>query len=77
MTAGVQCDNCRVFGPSRPPGWFVLAQQPREDDEPPSVLAALFGNSSEPLTFCTVKCLADWAYVHAMTGEAAAGSEPG
>ena len=76
MTAGVQCDNCRVFGPSRAPGWFHLMQQPGEDDSPPSLFTALFGNPGEPLTFCTVRCLADWAYVHAMTGEAATGSEP-
>ena len=77
MTAGVQCDNCRTFGPQRPPGWFVLGQQPRDDDERPSVLAALFGNPSEPLTFCTIECLRDWAYVHAETDGAAAGSELG
>ena len=75
MSAGTQCDNCRVFGPQHAPGWFYLGQQPRDDDEPASVLTALFGRPSEPLTFCTVKCLADWAYVHAMTGEAT-GAEP-
>jgi hypothetical protein len=77
VTAGVQCDNCRVFGPSRAPAWFYVAQQPGETDEPPSVLAALFGNPSEPLTFCTIECLRDWAYVHAETNGAAAGTEPG
>jgi hypothetical protein len=76
MTAGTQCDNCRTFGPSRAPGWFYLGQQP-DESETPSIVAALFGNPSEPLTFCSVKCLADWAYVHAMTGDAAAGTEPG
>ena len=32
MSAGTQCDNCRIFGPSRAPGWFYLAQQPSEDE---------------------------------------------
>jgi hypothetical protein len=77
VSAGVQCDNCRMFGPSRAPGWFYVAQHPAAYDDPPSVFAAIFGNPGEPLTFCTVKCLADWAYVHAMTGEAATGKEPG
>ena len=77
MSAGTQCDNCRAFGPSQAPGWFWLQQQPGEGEQPQTIFTALFGNHGEPLTFCTVKCLADWAYVHAMTGEAAAGSEPG
>ena len=34
MSAGTQCDNCRVFGPQHAPGWFYLGQQPRDDDEP-------------------------------------------
>lgn len=77
MSAGTQCDNCRTFGPSRAPGWFYLAQQPSED-ETPSIIAALFGNPSEPLTFCTVRCLSEWAFVHAAADEAAAtGTEPG
>jgi hypothetical protein len=76
VTAGTQCDNCRKFGPSPAPGWFYLGQQPVED-EPPSIVAALFGNRSEPLTFCTVRCLSDWAFVHAAADEAAeAGKEP-
>lgn len=76
MTAGTQCDNCRKFGPSHAPGWFYVAQQPGERDEPPTVFAALFGNPSEPLTFCTVKCLSEWAYVHVAASEAATGTEP-
>ena len=74
MTAGVQCDNCRRFGPPHAPGWFFVAQQPGEN-EPSSFMTALFGKHGEPLTFCTVKCLAEWAYVHAVASEAA-GTEP-
>ena len=75
MTAGVQCDNCRVSAPQSAYGWFVLGQRPREDDQPPSVLAAFFGDSDEPLTFCTIECLRDWSYVHAEADGAAAGTE--
>ena len=77
MTAGTQCDSCRAFGPVHASGWFYVAQQPGEEDEPKSFAAALFGNPSEPLTFCTIRCLADWAYVRNAAAEAAAGTEPG
>jgi len=76
VTAGTQCDNCRTFGPSRAPGWFYLGQQPGEETAP-SILSALFGNPEEPLTFCTIKCLAEWAYVRNAAAEAAAGTEAG
>jgi hypothetical protein len=76
MTAGTQCDNCRVFGPSRPAGWFYVAQQPSEEEPASSLAAALFGNPQEPLTFCTVRCLADWAYVRNAAADTA-GTEPG
>ena len=68
MTAGTQCDTCRVFGPSRPAGWFYLMQQPADDGQP-SILSALFGNPSEPLTFCSVKCLAEFATARALVEE--------
>jgi hypothetical protein len=75
MTAGTQCDNCRTFGPSYAPGWFCVAQHPAEDEEPRSLAAALFGRPSEPLTFCTVKCLSEWAFVRNAAAEASAGTE--
>ena len=75
MTAGTQCDNCRKFGPVHAPGWFHVGQQPVETSDPPSPLAVLFGNPYEPLTFCTIKCLADWAYVRNAAAEASAGTE--
>jgi len=77
VTAGTQCDNCRAFGPPHPPGWFCVAQQPGEDDRPTSLAAALFGRPSEPLTFCSIRCLSEWAYVRNAAAEAAAGTEPG
>lgn len=76
MTAGTQCDNCRTFGPPHAPGWFYLGQQPAGGEQPQSLAAALFGNPSEPLTFCSIRCLADWAYVRNATAEAAAGTGP-
>jgi hypothetical protein len=72
VTAGTQCDNCRQFGPPQPPGWFVVGQHPGEAEQPPSLVAALFGSPSEPLTFCTIKCLSEWAYVRNAAAEAAA-----
>ena len=66
MTAGTQCDTCRAFGSPHAPGWFVLYQYPAAEDAPPPLLSALFGNPSEPLTFCTVKCLAEFATARAL-----------
>jgi hypothetical protein len=68
VTAGNQCDNCRKFSPGHTPGWLYLIQQPDESDEPP-IIAALFGTPSEPLTFCTVKCVAEYTYAKAITGD--------
>ena len=78
MTAGTQCDTCRAFGPPHAPGWFVLYQYPGndEDDPRPSVLSALFGNPSEPFTFCTVKCLAEFATARALVEGQPAPEEP-
>jgi hypothetical protein len=76
VTAGVQCDNCRLFGPQRAPGWFCVAQQP-DEEAAPSVISVLFGLPEQPLTFCTIKCLADWAYVRNAAAEAAASTEAG
>ncbi len=76
MTAGTQCDTCRAFGPPHPPGWFYLGQQPGEDRAPSSLVAALFGNPSEPLTFCSIKCLAEFATARALVEEQPAGEEP-
>lgn len=76
MTAGTQCDTCRRFGPVHAPGWFTLFQFPG-DDERPSILSALFGgNPSEPLTFCTVKCLAEFATARALVEGQPAPEEP-
>ncbi len=76
MTAGTQCDTCRTFSPPHPPGWFYLGQQPGADQAPPSLAAALFGNPSEPLTFCGIKCLAEFATARALVEEQPAGEEP-
>ena len=75
MTAGVQCDTCRTFSPSHAPGWFFLSQIPGEE-QVPSIMTKLFGNSCEPLTFCTVKCVAEFATARALVEEQPAGEEP-
>ncbi len=72
MSAGSQCDNCRAFVPVRQPGVLYLVQQhPAE-----SSFAAMFGTPSDPLTFCAMRCVAEYAYVLAVATEGAAGTEP-
>jgi hypothetical protein len=73
MTAGVQCETCRRFAPSTPPGWLYVVRPTAE----PGILASLgMGQRDEPLTFCRVLCLAEWACVQAATSEPATGTEP-
>ena len=73
LTAGVQCDNCRKFAPMQPPGWLYVVQPSAE----PSFLASLGVGSSrdEPGTLCSLRCLAEWAYVQVVTSEPATGQE--
>ena len=74
MTAGLQCDTCRTFAPQSSPRWLYLIQQP---SEPPSFVESMLGSSRvEPLTFCSMRCVAEHAYVVAMTNGAPAGTEP-
>ena len=74
MTAGHQCDNCRKFVPDQSPGLLYLVQQPSES---PSFITQMFGTPSEPLTFCGMRCVAEYAYVQVVTGdEQATGIEP-
>jgi hypothetical protein len=74
MTAGVQCDTCRRFAPSTPPGWLYLVRPAAE----PSILSAfgIGGPKDDPGTFCSMRCLAEYAIVQAAAGEAATGKEP-
>ena len=78
MTAGVQCDTCRRFAPSTPPGWVYLVR-PSAEPSMPSMLSALgYGAPrEEPAAFCSMRCLAEYAIVQAAAGEAASGTEPG
>ena len=64
---------CRKFAPMQPPGWLYVVQP---SAEPTSFLASLAGSRDEPGTWCSMRCLAEWAYVQAMTGEPATGIEP-
>ena len=74
MTAGVQCDTCRRFAPSTPPGWLYLV---RPSAEPPILSALGIGPKEEPGAFCSMRCLAEYAIVQAALGEPASGTEPG
>ena len=62
---GLPCDSCRVFAPGQPQeGWlFVL----RQDAPSFSSFAALLGGGGGGTelagTFCSLRCLAEHAYV--------------
>ena len=73
MTAGVQCETCRKFSPPPSGGWLYVVRPTAE----PSIMASLgLGQRDEPLTFCRVLCLAEWAVVQAAISEPATGKEP-
>ena len=72
MSAGSQCDTCRTFLPQHAPGLLYLVQQ----QQPTDVITAMFGTPSDPLTFCCMRCVAEYAYVVAVTAAAPAGTEP-
>jgi hypothetical protein len=72
VTTGVQCETCRVFSPQPSGQWLYLVRPVTE----PSVLAALGVIGGDPGTFCSPRCLAEWAYVQAVTGSPATGIEP-
>ena len=74
MTAGLQCDTCRTFAPQGSPRWLYLVQQP---SEPPSFVESMLGSRADPLTFCSMLCVAQYAYVQAVTEGKPAGTEPG
>ena len=75
MTAGLQCDTCRTFAPQGSPRWLYLVRQP---PEPPSFVESMLGSSrAEPLTFCSMRCVAEYAVARALVEGNAAGTEPG
>ena len=55
---GIQCDNCRTFTQDTS-NWIVVSRV--------GGLTGLFGQPVNEMagTFCTVRCLAEWAYVKA------------
>lgn len=70
---GNRCDapGCEAF--SAPSArWLYLIQQPEEY----SIMASLGIGRAEPLTFCSYRCVAQYAYVATVTTEAPAGVEP-
>ena len=74
MTAGVQCETCRTFCPQPSGRWLYVVRPSAE----PSIMASLgIGPREDPLTFCRVLCLAEWAVVQAAISEPATGQEPG
>jgi hypothetical protein len=73
VAAGSQCDSCRKFVPQHAPGLLYLVQQPTE---PPSFVESMLGCRAEPLTFCSMRCVAEYAYVQVVTSDRATGTEP-
>lgn len=77
---GLQCDTCRKFAPgSAPPaGWLMLLCQ-----DPPSMsmisMLSGGGNGGAELTgtFCSLRCLAEWAYVRLVAEGTQGGGLPG
>jgi len=69
---GAQCGTCRAFSPST--GWLVLARQSE-----PSFMSSMLGGSSGGAelvdTFCSLRCVAEYAYVKAVA-EAAGTDSP-
>lgn len=57
---GVQCDNCRKFSATAT-NWLILSHQSSNG-------FSLFGQPVNELngTFCSMLCLAEWAYVKAV-----------
>jgi hypothetical protein len=74
VTAGLQCDTCRTFAPQSSPRWLYLVQQP---SEPPSFVESVLGTRTEPLTFCSMRCIAEYAVARALVEGKPAGTEPG
>lgn len=77
MTTGNRCDGpaCATFSPPGDRRWLYLVCQP---DSPPSPLAALgIGPVPvEPLTFCSMRCVAQYAWLEAVVPGPATGAEP-
>lgn len=63
---GTQCDTCRTFAPQPSPGWLLLARQAE-----PSFMSLLSqGGGTEMVgTFCSMRCVAEYAYAHAVIAE--------
>jgi hypothetical protein len=72
---GAQCDNCRKFAASTPPGWWILGHVPAPSGG--SFLAQVLGGDgpAEPHTFCSAQCVAEWAYAQSVVTGPAAGVE--
>lgn len=70
---GAQCDTCRSFAPQPSAGWFFLGRQSE-----PSIMSVLGGSGGAEImgTFCSLRCVAEYAYVKAVAGESATGTEP-
>ena len=75
MTAGLQCDTCRTFASQTAVPWLYLVRQTAEQSFLSSLSSALGYQPADPATFCSMRCLAEFAYVQLAAGGAATGTE--
>jgi hypothetical protein len=62
---GLECDNCRVFNSMPAVGWLVLFQQL----DPTAGLGPLQAPAATIGSFCSYRCVGEYAYVRATAGE--------
>ena len=70
---GSQCDNCRKFAADPATGWLIVVQlRPTVS----SIMSMISGSGGTEVvgTFCSPKCIAEFAYVLAAT-ESAGGAQ--
>lgn len=72
---GVQCDGpgCGKFS-ADPAGWLILARQPGER----SFYSMITGDAASPVlgTFCSARCVTEFAYLMAVAAEKPLGIDP-
>jgi hypothetical protein len=65
---GAQCDSCRKFAVAPSEGWLILFQVQPAASSLMSMIGGGGGGTEVIGTFCSPKCVAEHAYVMAVTG---------
>jgi hypothetical protein len=71
---GAQCDTCRRFAAGSCEGWLILVTVQPVASSVMSMITGAGGGTEVTGTFCSARCVAEFAYVLAATGSA--GSPP-